>query len=135
MGGRSALLGCRLAALAAGLLLLSSRPSLRAVTAGAALLTPVLGGIGAVGNLGGTLLGHAFVLERLVLLLVLDVGRLAGHHALLPPSSITDVPLGAQPMLAAHPGKAHRCASRRRRSGSTMDFNAPGSGRPGPPPT
>src|SRR4051812_6339025 len=72
-----------LATLAAGLLLLSGRAALRAVSSGAALLAAAARGAGAVGDLRGALLGHAFVLELLVLLLVLHVGRLAWHGKLL----------------------------------------------------
>ena len=47
---------------------------------GARLLPAVLGRVRGVGDLGRPLLRHALVLERLVLLLVLHVGRLAGHR-------------------------------------------------------
>src|SRR3954447_596589 len=70
-----------LAALAAGLLLLRGRAALRAVAAGAALLAAAGRRALGVGDLGGALLRHALVLEGFVLLLVLHVGRLAGHRS------------------------------------------------------
>src|SRR5690349_11734782 len=73
----SGLLGGRIAALAAGLLLLGGRAALAAVAvllARPAGLPALLGRVRIVGDLRGALLRHAFVLEGLVLLLVLDVG-------------------------------------------------------------
>src|SRR5688500_16468082 len=61
------LLGRRLAALAAGGLVLGGGPALGGVAPRAALLAAVAGRIGRVGDLRRPLLGHALVLERLVL--------------------------------------------------------------------
>src|SRR5215216_1804131 len=73
-GGRgSALLGRRLAALAAGRLLLRRRPALLGVPALAGRPATVLGGVRGVRDPGGTFLAHALVFQGLVLLLVLDV--------------------------------------------------------------
>src|SRR4051812_39455978 len=55
------------AALPAGLLLLRRRPALAGVAAGARLLAAVARRVRRVGDAGGALLGHALVLERLVL--------------------------------------------------------------------
>src|SRR5438045_3117440 len=72
--------GGGLTALAAGLFLLRGGAALVRVAALAGLLAAVLGGVRRVGDPGGALLRHPLVLERLVLLLVLDVGR---HGCLL----------------------------------------------------
>src|SRR5689334_3059862 len=77
--GPSALASGRLAALAAGRLLLRGRAALGGVAAGAGLLAAAARGAGRVGDLGRALLGHPLVLEGLVLLLVLDVGLPAWH--------------------------------------------------------
>src|SRR3712207_1493689 len=86
-GRASAVLAsARLAALAAGFLLLGGGAALLGVAARAALLAAVLRRVGRVGDLGGPLLRHALVLEGLVLLLVLDVRTLARHERDLPAS-------------------------------------------------
>src|SRR3954469_24960581 len=77
----SGLLGGGLAALATGGLVLGGRAALvRLAAAAVGLLAAVLRGVGRVGDPGGPLLGHALVLEGLVLLLVLDVAGLRGHR-------------------------------------------------------
>src|SRR4029453_12326042 len=81
--GGSALLGRRLAALAAGGPLLGRGPALLGASALAGGLAAVLGGIRGVGDPGGALLAHALVLEGLVLLLVLHVRGLRRHRRLL----------------------------------------------------
>src|SRR5262245_13517252 len=68
-----------LAALASGCLVLGGGPALLRVTAGAGALAAVLRRIFGVGDPRGPLLGHPLALERLVLLAVLDVGRLPRH--------------------------------------------------------
>src|SRR4029450_3515061 len=73
------------APLAAGGLLLCRGASLgRVATARVRFLTSVLGSVGRVGDPRCALLRHSLVLQRLVLLLVLDIRRLAGHST--PPS-------------------------------------------------
>src|SRR6266545_7606909 len=79
---RSGLAGRGPAALAAGGLLLSGGPALLRAGPGArraGLLPASARGTWRVGDLGGPLLGHALVLERLVLLLVPDVRLLVRH--------------------------------------------------------
>src|SRR5207244_8668313 len=64
--------------------LLGGRPALRGAAARrgrAGLLPAAAGGAGGVRDLGRALLRHALVLQRLVLLLVLDAGTLAARHA------------------------------------------------------
>src|SRR4051794_24351968 len=82
-----ALLGRGLAALAPGRLVLRGRAALFGASALARLLATVLRGVGRVGDPGGARLRHALLLERLVLLLVLDVGSLRGHGRAVPGSS------------------------------------------------
>src|ERR671914_2198825 len=72
-----------LAALAARGLLLGGGAALRGAAARAGLLAATARGAGRVGDLRRALLGHPLVLERLVLLLVLDVGFLVGHALLI----------------------------------------------------
>ena len=72
------------AALAASLLLLRGRAALPAVAPVAGPLTAVLGRVGRVGDLRCSRLRHALLLERLVLLLVLDVGTLGRHARCVP---------------------------------------------------
>src|SRR4051794_32647909 len=78
----------RLAALAAGGFLLRGRSALRRVAArgagGAGRLAAAAGRAGGVGDLRCALLRHALVLQRLVLLLVLDVAALSGHELKMP---------------------------------------------------
>src|SRR3954447_25907754 len=88
---RSGLLRRGLAALAASFLLLCRRTALlraRRARRGTRLLPAAARGPGGVGDLRGALLGHPLVLQRFVLLLVLDVRALARH--LGPPSRTTD---------------------------------------------
>src|SRR5437879_3800541 len=75
-----ACLGGGSAAFATGCLVLGSGATLVRLAAPAVGLLPaVLGGARRVGDPGCPLFGHAFVLEGLVLLLVLHVGRLRWH--------------------------------------------------------
>src|SRR5215207_10021329 len=81
---RSVLLRGCLAALAAGLLLLCGGPALAAgavLLSSAAGLAALLRSVRRVGDLRRALLGHPLVLQRFVLLLVLDVGGLARHDS------------------------------------------------------
>src|SRR4051812_9890225 len=79
-GDGSVLLRRGLAAFAASGLVLGSRTALVALArSGMRRLAAVLGGLRRVRDLGRPLLGHPFVLQGFVLLLVLHVGRLAGH--------------------------------------------------------
>src|SRR4029079_5390867 len=76
------LAGGRLAALAAGGLFLRSGAALgrrRPRRAGMGALAAATGRVGRVGDARRPLLRHSLVLQRLVLLLVLDVGALARH--------------------------------------------------------
>src|SRR5690242_15064985 len=82
-GRASALCACRL--------LLRRRAALRrrrTRRAGMRLLAALARGVGAVRDPRRALLGHALVLQRLILLLVLHVRRLGRHLA--PPESRTD---------------------------------------------
>src|SRR6266487_853075 len=76
----SALVGCRLPALATGGLLLRRGAALPGVAAPAGGLAAVLGGVRRVGDPCGALLGHALVAQRLVLVLVPHIGRLGRHR-------------------------------------------------------
>src|SRR5687768_9182319 len=80
-GVRLGLGGCRLAALAAGGLLLGGCPALLGARAGSRLL-PALGrGVRGVGDPGRPLLRHALVLQGLILLLVFHAGSRVRHAA------------------------------------------------------
>src|SRR5215217_1583484 len=85
LGSGPLLLRRRLAALPARGPVLRRGPALLGAPTRPALLATPLRGAGGVGDLGRPLLRHALVLERLVLLLVLDVGRLRRHRS-RPPS-------------------------------------------------
>src|SRR5215216_6359178 len=67
-----------------GSLLLRSRPALRRRAAGTGLLPAPARGARRVRDSGCPLLRHPLVLERFVLLLVLDTRSLIRHEALLP---------------------------------------------------
>src|SRR3954467_13443658 len=110
----SGLLRRRLAALAAGGLLLRGRAALARVAAGAGLLAAAARRAGRVGDPGGALLGHPLVLQRLVLLLVLDVRLLGGHLRLL---RVGRCPRRAAPSAARRPRAPRRPARARRRDG------------------
>src|SRR5215211_7559158 len=81
-----ALAGRRLAALAARGLLLGARSALLRAAARTAPLAATARGARRVRDPRGALLGHPLVLERLVLLLVLDAWSLVGHAGPVPTS-------------------------------------------------
>src|SRR5918992_5499771 len=83
-GKRGLALPCGgLAALTAGGLLLGARAALRRAASGTGLLPAALRCAGGIRDAGGPFLGHAFLLQSFVLLLVLHAGSFVGHHGLL----------------------------------------------------
>src|SRR4051794_20457114 len=113
----SGLLGGRLAALAAGCLVLSGGAALLGIaTAAVRLFAAVLRRVGRVGDPGGARLRHALVLERLVLILVLDVGGFRRHRR---------SPWFERLRVADPPGGGHAQRSTARSSSALFIFERP----------